>query len=338
MLGKGSTIDRIAAFSRASVRRFSDLSKISRADIVFVHREAFPVGPPWFERRVFRSGRKLVYDFDDAVHIVKPDATYPGLNWLRNPEKVGRIIRWSSLTIAGNETLAEYARAQGKKVKGGLENPYIREGGHSCPPRPGGLENPPSKVLVLPTPVDTEMFKPPESRAGIDRTVIGWIGGPKGVPSLDFLRPVFRDLSKKHSFRVHVVGDRWECPGVEVRSEKWEQGRDVADLQGFDIGLMPLTDTPWNRGKCSYKLLQYMSSGKAVVASPVGMNREVVRDGVNGFLADGPEEWREKLDRLLSERNLRDQMGLEGRRLAEDEYSLKALGPKFVEALKEVLE
>lgn len=308
MIERGSTEKRCLAVLRAVMRRLSDLTRLSGTDIVFVHREAFPIGPPIIEEIAAQGRRKLVYDFDDAVYLTKPDAVYPWLNSLRNPGKIGKIIKRSSLTVAGNETLADFARTHCKNV------------------------------LVLPTPVDTEVFCPKKSPRQDEKPVIGWIGGPGGIRFLDFLKPVLRELSSKHSFKVHIVGGRWECEGVEVHSEPWMPNRDVLDLQGFDIGLMPLPDTPWNRGKCSYKLLQYMSCAKPGIASPVGMNKQVVKEGRNGFLADTPEEWRGKLDLLLSDRDLRESLGKEGRKLVESEYSVKALGPRLVGALRDIVE
>jgi glycosyltransferase involved in cell wall biosynthesis len=157
------------------------------------------------------------------------------------------------------------------------------------------------------------------------------------VPYLDILRPVFQRLREEMEFVVRVIGGRWECPGVRVESKPWSLDTEVADSQGIDIGIMPLRDSPWARGKCAFKLIQYMSCGKPVVASPVGMNPKVVREGVEGYLAATEEEWMEKLRTLLRDPSLRWEMGKQGRRLVESEYSVRVMAPLFVAALRRAL-
>jgi glycosyltransferase involved in cell wall biosynthesis len=191
---------------------------------------------------------------------------------------------------------------------------------------------------VLPTPIDTERFVPQEPRLSQSaRTIIGWIGNPTGVPYLDELANSLRGLAKVHDFEVHVVGGTWECDGVKVVCRDWSRDTEVQDTQSFDIGVMPLPDSEWTRGKCSFKLIQYMSCGIPAVASPVGMNREVIREGVNGFVAGSEDEWVEKLGKLLENEGLRRRMGEAGRSLVVQEYSVKALGPRFVEVLRNLL-
>ena len=121
-------------------------------------------------------------------------------------------------------------------------------------------------------------------------------------------------------------------PGVTCRN--WSLSSEISDLQGFDIGIMPIWDDDWTRGKCAFKIVQYMSVGASVVASPVGLNKEIVRDGVNGFLADDEKEWLEKLCLLIDNPAIRQRFALEGRVTIEREYSLKAMAPKFISILE----
>jgi glycosyltransferase involved in cell wall biosynthesis len=312
MLGRGRTVRKGWSLLMGTRKRFADLRLLDSADLVFVHREAMPVGSPIIERRIARSGVPLVYDFDDAVFLPKEGSLHPWTKRLRNPGKVSEIINLSSLTIAGNGFLAGFAR--------------------------GHTEN----VEILPTPIDTDRFRPRTEGTGEERhdegvPVIGWIGNPTGIPYLDMLRPVFQRLAGEVEFVVRVIGGRWECPGVRVESKAWSLRTEVADTQAIDIGIMPLRDTPWARGKCAFKLIQYMSCGKPVVASPVGMNPRVVRDGKQGYLAATEEEWVEKLGRLLRDPQLRETLGGQGRNLVESEYSVRVLAPQFVAALERTL-
>jgi len=307
MVSGGGSLRKGLEMWRGLRRRMGDLARVGEADLVFVHREAFPVGPPIFERRFLRKGARLIYDFDDAVYLPKEGSLHPRTDRLRNPGKVAEIMELSQLVIAGNRHLAEYARA------------------HSA------------RVVVIPTPIDTERFGPrPEGQHG-EPPVIGWIGNPTGIRYLDILRPVLRRLAAKTEFRVRVIGGVWECPGVKVECRAWERSTEVADTQGFDVGVMPLPDTPWARGKCAFKLIQYMSCGVAAVASPVGMNREVVQEGENGFLATTEQEWTEKLEALVRDASLREVLGRRGRELVEEVYSVKVRAPEFIEALRAAL-
>jgi len=313
MLGGGRRLRKGWYLLAGIRRRFADLRLLEEADLVFVHREAMPVGSPIIERRIARSEIPVVYDFDDAVFLPKEGSLHPWTKRLRNPGKVNEIIALSALTIAGNEFLADFARQHTKNVE------------------------------ILPTPIDTDRFRPPEDNDSEQERpenpipVIGWIGNPTGVPYLDVLRPVFQRLKEEMAFTVRVIGGRWECPGVRVESKPWSLETEVADSQAIDIGIMPLRDSPWARGKCAFKLIQYMSCGKPVVASPVGMNPKVVKDGVQGYLAATEEEWVEKLGRLVQDPALRREMGKQGRKLVESEYSVRVMAPRFVAALRRAL-
>jgi len=307
MLGPGRTFRKGWELGIGVRRRFADLRSLRNADLVFVHREALPIGSPIVERRVAGAGVPLVYDFDDAVFLPKEGSPHPWTKRLRNPGKVAEIIGLATLTIAGNGFLAEYARGYTEDIE------------------------------ILPTPIDTERFVLPADPPANPVPVIGWIGNPTGIPYLDILRPVLRRLAERNEFVVRVIGGEWECPGVRVESKRWRLDTEVADTQEIDIGIMPLRDTPWARGKCAFKLIQYMACGKPVAASPVGMNPKVVREGENGFLAATEDEWVEKLESLLRDPALWSRFGAEGRALVEAEYSVRVLAPRFVAALRRAL-
>lgn len=191
-------------------------------------------------------------------------------------------------------------------------------------------------VAVVATPVDPDAIKPSARRAN-DCPVIGWIGTSGNLPYLQPLAPVLRRLAATHRFRFRLVCNRaspGEYPDTPAEIIEWRLENETAELQALDIGIMPLRDDPWCRGKAGFKLLQYMAAGLPVVASPVGFNSELVQPGVNGYLADSPAEWEQALARLLADAALRRQLGQQGRALVEQEFSLRVSFAK----LRQVIE
>jgi glycosyltransferase involved in cell wall biosynthesis len=180
-------------------------------------------------------------------------------------------------------------------------------------------------VTILPTAVDLCRYtmKTPVTSTG-GKIVIGWLGTRGNLKHLDEVAPALRRLSTVYPDLVlKVVSDAAvSVDGVSVMYEPWRLDREVESLHSFDIGLMPLRDTPWTQGKCGYKILQYMAVGIPAVASPVGFNRTLIQDGVNGFLAESPDEWYAKLARLIEDPALRGEIGRNGRRTVEERFSL----------------
>jgi glycosyltransferase involved in cell wall biosynthesis len=182
--------------------------------------------------------------------------------------------------------------------------------------------------------VDCKRFTPDAIRRDED-SVIGWVGHSDSLPHLEALCGVFREITARHpQTRLLIVADRPpHLPGVKTEFRKWRLADEVSCFDSMNIGLMPLADTPWSRAKCSFKLLQYMALGIPAVASPVGMNTEVVEHGRNGFLAQSPDDWFSCLDRLLSDPALSRRLAGEGRRVVLTRYSSDVVGPLLVDAL-----
>jgi glycosyltransferase involved in cell wall biosynthesis len=224
----------------------------------------------------------LVFDFDDAVMFHELEHGKP----LRAKSfaKFLRTVKACRAVVAGNEFLAGFARPL-------------------CP-----------AVHVLPTPIDTELYRPKEHRTRGDGVTVGWLGTPGGLGHLEDLAGVFRHVSSKvEGFRVKIVSSGFiDLPGVEVVKKRWRLEEEIADLQTFDIGIMPLQDSLWTRGKCGYKILQYMGVALPVIASPVGINTELVRHGETGFLAADAPAWRDALETLAVDPALRMRMGAAG--------------------------
>ena len=213
--------------------------------------------------------------------------------------------------IAGNEFLADYARRYNDAVH------------------------------VIPTCVDTTKFIPrADDRRGAAVPVIGWIGTPTTAPYLQALQSVLQEVARTHRFvlRVCGAGSPLVIPGVTIEQMPWTLDSEVALFNTCDIGVYPLTDDEWARGKCGFKAIQFMACGVPVVAAPVGVNRDIVEDGVNGLLASTPAEWVEKLRRLIDDPALRATLGRAGRGTIEERYSLNVNAPKMVDAVLDTVD
>lgn len=274
------------------------------ADVLFVQKRAFPT---WVVRLLCRLNPRLVYDFDDAVYLQS------GRRGVVEP-----IIRVAKVVIAGNEVLAAFARQF---------NP---------------------RVVVIPSVVDSTLYCPPSGarHPGDERVILGWIGSDPNRGDLAPLQPLFDWLGANYGEKIvlQTIGRR----PLELKSSRgtvvpmriefipWSLEGSRLALQKFDIGLMPLADTEWNRGKCGFKLIQYMSVAAPSVASPVGVNTVILQDGVSGFLATSFDDWRQKLSALIEHPTLRQQMGQAGRLRVEESYSLRAVLPTFLRMLHSV--
>ena len=286
----------------------SQMVRTGENDVVFVQREAGLVGPPIVEWWIGCVARKpLIFDLDDAIFIPYESLTYGKIaNWFRFPDKYAQIIRMGSQVIAGNKYLGDYA------VK---FNP---------------------NVTVIPTVVDTDLFMPLSDKKVPERPVLGWIGSHSTTRYLNMLLPVVGRLAKKRDFVLKVVGasELVNIQGVECINQAWQLDREVEDFQSLDIGLYPLPDDPWAQGKCGLKAIQYMAVGIPAVCSAVGVNNEIVQDGVNGYLAETEEEWIAKLESLLDDHELRRRLGVAGRATVEEKYSVQVQAPRVLDVIR----
>lgn len=286
-------------------RRLTWLLRRGDFEVIWLHCELFPYLPGIFERLVRRPSRPIVFDFDDAIfhnYDLHPNAVVRGL--LSN--KLRTTIAAADVTLAGNAYLAEYSRL-------------------SC-----------SHVEVVPTVVNIDQYVPSSTKRLSEEIRIGWIGTPSTwsqfmVPMLPLLSRIAGDRAARIS-AVGASGTDVQCVDVIP----WSEETEISSIQGMDIGVMPLTDTPWARGKCGYKLIQYMACGLPVVASPVGVNAEIVDHGVNGFLASSEAEWQSALETLINDPELRLRMGQAGRKRVERDYSLQVHGPRVARLFADV--
>ena len=294
---------------KAYFDRLRFMLEAGRFDAVWVEKEMLPWIPAWLELELFPAKLPLIVDYDDAVFHRYDQHRFSLVRGLLG-RKIDRVMQRADLVVTGNEYLASRARNAGA-----------------------------SRVEILPTVVDMARYGVASPVSGAQQLpVIGWIGSPLTAKYLNLIAPALQEIISRKLARVIVVGGNANLlDGMPVEVLPWTEATEVNDIQGFDIGIMPLPDSPFERGKCGYKLIQYMACGKAVVASPVGVNSTIVRDGVNGFLASTPQEWANALTRLLAEPELRQQMGKEGRLRIENEYSLQQAAPRLVKLIESVL-
>jgi glycosyltransferase involved in cell wall biosynthesis len=308
----GHYLKKVAAFGGLTADRLKLLSDLSAYDLIFLYREAYPIGPALLERWLAAPGKPpIVYDFDDAVflpNVSDANRFMVSLKWVR---KIPGILRLSTHVVAGNEYLAAFAKQF---------NPA---------------------VTTIPTCVDTGKFlpRPPGRARPAERLVVGWIGSPTTTPYLATLRDVFRRVNARRPFELKVSGAAADISfdGVPTRNVRWSLDDEVTLFNTCDIGVYPLTDDEWSKGKCGFKAIQFMACGVPVVASAVGVNREIVQDGVNGFLASTPDEWAAKLEALLADAELRARFAAAGRRTVEQHYSLAVNAPKLAAVFDQVL-
>lgn len=304
---RGNTVRKVFLFLFCVCRRASDLARAVFYDVIFIHREALPVGLPVVEALLFLLNKKVIFDFDDAIYL-PPEGSSPLIAFLKCPWKTGFIIRHSRAVIAGNDYLRRYA----ERFNG--------------------------SITVIPTCIDTERYHSSRPGRSPESLVIGWIGSHTTQVFLKSIREVLFGLLKRYdNLAVHLVGAQ---PGVlnheRVVVKRWSVGSELDDIRQFDIGVMPMPDTEWTRGKCAFKAILYMSLEMPVVASRVGVNREIVKDGSNGFLASSGKEWEEKLLRLIEDGSLRRSLGASGRATVEREFSLRTNAPLFCDLLKKI--
>ncbi|MBW3534381.1 MAG: glycosyltransferase family 4 protein [Gemmatimonadetes bacterium] len=296
LLRRRGAVRKVSLLVGGLGRRAREIAAVSPDGVALVHRELAPLLNRALLRRLRGTGAPLVFDFDDAVYLPSPGA-HPLLGPLRHPEAVTRAFcRAAAAVMAGNEHLAAWARE-------------ARGGG------PG--------VHVVPTVVDTDRFRPrPADERAPGPPRVGWVGSHTSLPYLEALDPVLEDLRAHRRFDLVVVANRAPRMRAEHTFVPWTPEGEVDQVRGLDVGLYPLPDDPWARGKCGFKAIQYMACGVPVVASPVGVLRDLVSPGETGFLADGPGAWKEGVARLLDDAAGRRAMGARGRERVVRSYSL----------------
>ena len=289
---------------QAYLKRFRDLLRARKYDFIWIQYELFPYLPAGFERLIRLSHKPIILDYDDAIFHQYDTNKNPFIRHILG-NKLAALLRASQITFCGNAYLENYAKQH-------------------C-----------THTAIIPTTVDIDRYR---SKTTTNETpVLGWIGSPSTwsycVPLIDMFSSFV--AQKKLSMLVIGAGSAANT-ALPFTFRDWKETREVEDIQHMDIGIMPLHDDPWARGKCGYKLIQYMVCGLPVIASPVGVNADIVEHGVNGFLASTPHEWHSAIETLLSDADLRQRMGKAGRAKIEAHYSIQQIGPRITQFIQDL--
>ena len=292
----------------ALIKRKLLMFSMGKYDVVFIHREVAHVGPSVFEWIIkFILRKKIIYDFDDAIWYLNYSEKNKIARFFKSPWKVKYICKWADVVITGNEFLSVYA----KKYN--------------------------NKVVVIPTTINTDYHVPKKSNEK-DKLTIGWTGTLTTLRHLELIVPTVKKLECKYDFEFLVISN--ENPKLDLKSFKylkWNKETEISDLQNIDIGVMPLYNEEWEKGKCGFKGLQYMALEIPTIMSPVGVNTEIIQDGVNGFLADTESEWFEKLSLLIENKELRRRLGKAGRKTVVEKYSVEANKQKYLDIFNSMI-
>jgi glycosyltransferase involved in cell wall biosynthesis len=289
---------------QAYYRRAKSLLKSGQFDLLWVEYEILPWLPDWVEQILALFKIPYLVDYDDAI-FHRYDMHPRGVVRAFLGKKIDRVMRRAVLVIAGNQYLAERAWKSGAR-----------------------------QVAILPSVVDLDRYSIPEGKAR-DVFTVGWIGSPTTSAYLNLVAPAVEEFARDRKVRIVLVGSgRSPINGLPVEIREWSEETEVKDIKDFDVGIMPLPDDPWSQGKCGYKLVQYMACTVPVVASPVGVNEEMIHAGLNGFLAEGKDDWLGALKTLYNSASLREEMGKAGRALVEEKFSLQVTAPRLLAVLR----
>ena len=302
--GNGSKTNFIHAF----LRRIGALLKIRNYHLLVIEYELLPYFPALLERLLHWFNIPYIVDYDDALFHQYDQHDNPLIQKLLG-KKIATVMRYAEIVVVGNAYLAEYAHKAGAQ-----------------------------RVEIIPTVIDLERYPFSVDPKANDIFTIGWIGSPSSAKYLQQIAPALAEVCRDGKAKLRLIGSgEIELPAVDYEVLAWSEESEVDLMHSFDVGIMPLPDEPWARGKCGFKLIQYMACGLPIVASPVGVNREIVEDSANGFLAIDHADWVKALTWLREHPEKRMRMGVVGRKKVETEYCLQVTGSKFVNLLQSIM-
>ena len=302
LYAKSSVLSKIIGILGSFWRRFILLFSMHKYDYIFIHRETAMVGPPIFEWIIAKVLRKkYIYDFDDAIWLPNYSDSNASFHRLKAYWKVKKIIKWADKVSVGNDYLKQFALKFNQNVN------------------------------VIPTTIDLENSHSIETIQTEQIINIGWTGTHTTMEYLDDLIPVIQKLEHLFNFNFILISN--EAPKYKLKSLqfiKWNKSSEIKDLASIHIGLMPLPNETWAQGKCGFKALQYMALNIPTVASPVGVNTSIIKDGENGFLCESQDEWFDKISLLLSNIEIRKEIGKKGKETIINNYSVAKIGTDYI--------
>ncbi len=294
---KGNYLKKIGYTLAGYARRISDVFRLRKYHVVYIHLWVTPLGPPFFEWLYYKLGKRIVYDIDDLVYLpgVRSDVN-PIISGLKGKTKPLFLMRNAHHVITCTPYLDEVARKYN------------------------------SSTTDISSTINTDTYQPKTDYSIKDQLILGWSGSVSTIKHFRTLEPVLKKLKDRgHYFRLLVMGDEtFRMEDIETEALSWKESYEVDVIKRFDIGLYPLPDEPWVYGKSGLKALQYMAVGVPVIATAIGTNFRIIENEVNGYLASNEDEWLHYLEKLMADRELRKHIGMEGRRIVEEKFSVNA--------------
>lgn len=298
----GKSFQKSIGILKGFIKRFFMLFTLSSYDFVFIHREGTPIGPPWVEWCIANLWqKKIIYDFDDAIWLSNTSSVNKIVAGIKWHQKAGQISKWAYKVSCGNEYLCDYARQFNRNV------------------------------VYNPTTIDTENLHKDVKNQHTEKFVLGWTGTHSTMKYLDDLVPIIQKLQENFSFTFLVISNQNpNLPLKDFEYVQWSKETELQDLLKMNVGVMPLTDDKWAKGKCGFKALQYLALGVPALVSSVGVNTRIVQNEKNGFLCNTPQEWEQAIENLLLDTDLSIKMGAEGRKTVVDHYSVLSNTQNFI--------
>jgi len=299
---KGNFICKVWKVKLGILKRIFQLFTLFKYDFVFIHREAAAIGPPIFEwliAKVFR--KKVIFDFDDAIWLKNTSSTNSVISLFKRYRNAENVCSWAWKVSCGNDYLANHATKFNKNV------------------------------VVNPTTIDTENLHNRVKEFSGEKITIGWTGTHSTIKYLDALIPILKKLENEFGFNFLVIADR--KPDFELKSLQfvpWNKQSEIDDLLKMDVGVMPLEDDKWAKGKCGFKALQYMALGIPAIVSPVGVNTKIVDHGYNGWICNTEAEWEQTLRQILHKQIELKRFSDAARTKIEEHYSVKTNTTNFL--------
>lgn len=307
--GPGKYLQKAWILLKSIFLRLRDLNRANKFDVIFIQREALLLGSSWFEKQFYKKNQ-VIFDFDDSIWLLDTSPENKKFEFLKNPDKTRINITHAHCVIAGNSFLANYAKQF---------NP---------------------NTVIIPTTIDTDFHIPKPELRNKDKVIIGWSGSISTLKHFELVIPALKEIQKKYPGKteIHVIGQgSYTHPYISIINKNWSTATEVDDLNCFDIGIMPLPNDEWVKGKCGLKGLSYMACGIATIMSNVGVNPEIIHHGENGFLASTQQEWVDCLTQLIENADLRHKMGTAGRETVVKNYSVNANKDKYLEVLNSLI-
>ena len=289
-----SIMKKVVVGLKSYKRRFVHLLSVRTYDLVVIYREALPSRSTFFENYISNKNIPILFDFDDAIWVKDVSTVNKKISWFKDEKKIEKLLPICSHITCGNSYLADYAKKFNKNVS------------------------------IIHSTVDTDLYQPLELESSDGAVRIGWVGSHTTIKHFELITDVFIDLKNKYKEKVKfvVIGDEnYQNTKLNLTGIKWDNDKEVELFNSFDIGVMPLPNDEWTKGKCGMKGLLYMSVGIPAVMSCVGMNKEIINHGKNGYLPVGHHHWVEVLSKLIDDKVLRKRIGNEGRKTVLKKYS-----------------